>query len=78
MLYANELIHLMGAYPQRDWRAREIINYVSRGRELSLREKQAMRKAVLRALQALSDVGVIVIRPPRAIRGGYAQYRWVA
>jgi hypothetical protein len=75
-LYAREIIELMGAYPGRDFRIKEILSYASRGRELSQRERHSMRIGVSRALQAFSDSGSVLIRPPRAARGGFAQYRW--
>lgn len=76
MLYAHEVIDLMAAYPGRDWRMVEVIRYVARGRELQLREREAIRKAVRRALEALSDAGMVLVRPPSKRRGGYACYRW--
>jgi hypothetical protein len=74
--HAKEVIELMAAFPGRDFRIREILIYASRGRELSQRERHAMRISVSRALQALAEAGSVLVRPPRAARGGFAQYRW--
>lgn len=76
MQHAREVIELMAAYPGRDFRIKEILQYASRGRELSQRERHAMRISVSRALQALSEAGNVLVRPPRAARGGFAHYRW--
>ena len=40
MKYAREVIELMGAYPGRDFRMREIVNYIE-GNDLSSQENQA-------------------------------------
>lgn len=78
MQHAKEVIELMAAFPGRDFRIKEILSYASRGRELSQRERHAMRISVSRALQALSEAGSVLVRPPRAARGGFAHYRWKA
>ncbi len=67
----------MGAYPGRDFKMADLVRYVLDGRDVSLKEKRAIRKGTLRALEALSGTGCVLIRPPRASRGGYAKYRWV-
>lgn len=76
MLYATEIIELMAAFPGRDFKMAHVVNYVIDGKEINLREKRAVRKAVIRAITALSSTGCVLIRPPRASRGGYANYRW--
>lgn len=76
MRYAREVIDLMGAYPGRDFRMIEILHYVTNGKTLSVREKRAMRKGVLRVVQQLSESGTVLVRPPSHARGGYAVYRW--
>jgi hypothetical protein len=78
MLYARELIEFMGAWPGRDFKMVELVGYIANGRVLDIREKRAVRKAALRAVEALSASGCILVRPPRASRGGFAHYRWKA
>lgn len=76
MQYAREVMELMGAYPGRDFRMVELVRYVGNGRELDLRSKRAMRKAVLRVLGYLAGAGVVLVRPPASQRGGLTTYRW--
>lgn len=76
MLYARELIEFMGAFPGRDFKMVELVGYIANGRKMDVREKRAVRKAALRAIDALSSSGCVLVRPPRATRGGYAHYRW--
>lgn len=76
MLYARDVIDLLGAYPGRDWKMVEIVRHVSRGIEMNERQKRSIRKAVLRVMQALQSSGLVLVRPPTAARGGFAHYRW--
>lgn len=76
MLYARELIEFMGAFPGRDFKMADLVGYIANGRQLELREKRAVRKAAHRAVDALASTGCILVRPPRASRGGFAHYRW--
>lgn len=57
MKYAKEVIDLLAAYPGREFRMAEIIRHVCRGRRLSSRETEAIRKAVRRVLAALEESG---------------------
>lgn len=66
----------MGAFPGRDFRMVAIVRYVADGRQLDLKGRRALRKAVLRVLESLEESGSILVRPPRAMRGGYALYQW--
>jgi len=59
MKYAHEVIDLMGAYPGREFRMAEILRYVSRGRVLQVKERNAARQAVLRVLDSLIESGQI-------------------
>jgi len=76
VLYASEVIALLGAYPGREFKMVEIVRYVANGRDMSLREKRTMRKGVLRAIAALNEMGSVLIRPPAPSRGGSASYSW--
>lgn len=73
MKYATQVIELLAAYPGRAFRMAEIIRHVSRGRALSPSERNAMRRAVLRVLEALADSNQI-----QRIAGGVTscQYSW--
>ena len=70
MMYAREIIELMGAYPGRDFKMVEIVNYVTGDLGADLRRKQAIRKGAIRALHALSAAGCVMVRPSNARRGG--------
>lgn len=76
MKYVGELIGFMGAYPGREFRMSELVRHVSRAGSLTLKQRRAMRKAVLRAIEALIGTGTVLRRPATAKRGGYAKYRW--
>ena len=75
MLYAREILELMGAYPGRDFRIKEIINYVKNGRELTPRARQSMHVAVFRVLRELEQSQSIEVRRTDK-NGGYSVYRW--
>jgi hypothetical protein len=77
MLYVRELIDCMEKEPKRDFKMIELVNRISGNQTLTIREKRAIRRSVLRALQALRDTGSVLVRPPRAARGGFAHYRWM-
>lgn len=72
MKYAKEVIELMAAFPGRDFKMIEIVRYVNAPRS----DRHKVRIGVSRVLKTLQDSGVVLVRPPRAIRGGYALYRW--
>jgi hypothetical protein len=76
LLYATEIIDLMAAYPGRDFKMVEIVTYVIGDKAADIRTKRAVRKGALRAIEALQSTGCVLVRPPRASRGGYAHYRW--
>lgn len=76
MLYAREVIELMGAYPGREFRMVQIVRYVTKNKHMDLRERRATRKAVLRALAAFAESGAVFVRPPEATRGAPVFYCW--
>lgn len=76
LLYAREVIELMGSYPGRDFRMVEIVRYVTNGRTLDLKGRRSLRRGVLRVVLALSESGSVLIDPPQHTRGGFAHYRW--
>ncbi|MBR8655960.1 hypothetical protein KDH83_21860 [Achromobacter sp. Marseille-Q0513] len=59
MKYAKEVLDLMSAFPGREWRMAELVRDASGGRELARRERDAMRQAILRVLEALQDCGQV-------------------
>ena len=75
MKYAREVIELMGAYPGRQFKMAELVNYVS-GRHPSKREKNAVRQATLRVLRTLQDSGTVLAHKPESARGGSVLYEW--
>jgi hypothetical protein len=72
--YAKEVLDLMGAYPGRDFKMREIIHYVSP--KAIGRERNAVRRGVLRVMDELVTCGVIGRYPPHAVRGESTLYAW--
>lgn len=75
MLYASKVIELLSAHPGRDFRMIEIIRYV--GAKPNQRDRHRVRVGVARVVGVLAECGTVLVRPPRAMRGGYALYRWV-
>jgi hypothetical protein len=74
--YANEIITLIGAYPERDWKMEEIVRGVAGARPLDRRQRNAARQAVLRVLTYLIGVGAVLRRPVRrGVRNSFT-YRW--
>ena len=75
MLYVGDLIDLMAAFPGREWRMKDLINYCRKGRRITPTQRRAIAIAVFRAIRALEGTGVIAIkRSP--VRGSYAIYVW--
>lgn len=75
MKYAGEIIGLMGAMPGRKWRMVQIVRHISDGKKPDLKERRTIRKGVMRALEALIDMGSVDKTPPGE-RGGPAWYSW--
>ncbi len=76
MLYAREVIELMGAYPGRQFRIRNIVHYVSQGKHISPRQREAIRRAIRRALDTFVETGAIERHPPEVLRGAPVFYVW--
>ena len=73
MKYAREVIDLLGAYPGRRFRMREIIRYVApraSGRQLAV-----VRTGVWRVLSALEESGQVEIKRSGS-SGAHAEYCW--
>ncbi|AZR96179.1 hypothetical protein BBB39_13075 [Bordetella trematum] len=65
---------LMGAYPGRSFRVVELVRHVTKGRELSSREREAARKAVRRVLAAMVENGTAHLASSAEMQGGYDEY----
>lgn len=74
MKYAHEVQELFEAYPMRSFRVMEIVRYATGGRRMSPRDREAARKAVRRALDALIETGTVMISRPADDQGSYAEY----
>src|SRR5260363_332941 len=80
MKYAQEIIDLMGAYPGRAFRMREIVKYVS-GKEANDKERKQVRIGVWRVLNQLNESGQIMIQKRKeterhpGIHGGIKSFR---
>lgn len=65
---------LMAAYPGRQFRMLELVNYIA-GRKADEREKKQTRKGVWRVLHLLQESGHVEIDNPEG-RGAAAKYAW--
>lgn len=74
MKYAHEILELLETYPRRSFRVMEVVRYATLGRPLPPRQREAARKAVQRALDALIENGTAEIRRPAMGPGTYAEY----
>ncbi|CAM4135639.1 Phage protein [Kerstersia similis] len=74
MKYAGQIVTLMSQYPERGFRVVELVRHVTYGRVLSAREREAVRKAVRRVLEAMVASGSAHISKPAAVSGAYAEY----
>jgi len=74
MKYASEIIELMSAKPERDFRMVEIIRRINP--QASTVKKHSLRTTIIRAVNLLADTGAILIKPATK-SGSYALYRWV-
>jgi hypothetical protein len=72
--YALELIDLMGAYPGRGFKMREIVRYVAP--HAIGKERHTIRRGVLRVVDELVASGTIDRYPPHAVRGESTLYTW--
>ncbi|MBB1625682.1 hypothetical protein [Achromobacter sp. UMC71] len=59
MKYAKEVLDTMSAFPGRPWRMAELVRGASGARELTPRERNAMRQAILRVLETLHEGGQV-------------------
>ena len=74
MKYAREVIELLGAFPGREFRMAQIVNYVARGRTLKPSERNAVRIGVFRVLEQLRESGQVEQNKDSDTR---ATYSWI-
>jgi hypothetical protein len=74
MKYAQEIIDLMGAYPGREFRMREIVRSIA-GRKADDKERKQIRIGVWRVLNQLNESGQIAIQK-RKENGAASKYCW--
>ncbi len=75
MKYAREVIELMSAYPERNFKMIEIVRHANPNPK-SKKERSATHRGALRVLDMLTEMGMIFKIPSRAGNGGYTLYRW--
>ncbi len=75
MRYAHDVMELMGPFPGRGWKMADIVRYISRGRDLSLQERRAIRKGVARVIESLVEAGCVTVQDAEK-QGSYAVYSW--
>lgn len=73
MKYASEILALMPAYPDREWKMAELVRAVLRGRPADERERNKARQGVLRVMRTLVDAGQVdrIMHGPNVM-----SYRW--
>lgn len=72
MMYAREVISLLGAYPHRSFAMRHIVNHIHQGADG--RQRQRIRVGVLRVLQSLTESGLVVVEDKGT--SSSVRYRW--
>ena len=65
---------LLAPYPGREFRMRQIVNYVA-PKKVDERERKRVQMAVYRVLQALAESGQVIIKE-RSTNGAPATYSW--
>jgi hypothetical protein len=74
MKFAAEVMALLAPYPGREFRMRQIVNYVA-SKKSDERERKRVQMAVYRVLHTLADSGHVVIKG-RSTNGAPATYSW--
>lgn len=74
MKFAAEVMALLAPYPGREFRMRQIVNYVM-PKKADERERKRVQMAVYRVLHTLADSGHVVIAE-RSTNGAPATYSW--
>ncbi|NYT38885.1 hypothetical protein ERD78_18790 [Allopusillimonas soli] len=76
MKYAREVIDLLAAYPDREFRMIQIVRYIAGGRPRNPLEWERIRKGVRRVMLDLQDSGHVTKRSLHAKTGGFSLYSW--
>lgn len=74
MKYAKEVIDLMGTFPERRFKMRQILNHVAP--HAAANQLAVVRVGVWRVLIALQESGQVGIDMPNGGNGSYAEYWW--
>ncbi len=61
MKHAAEVMGLLQSHPPRAHRMAQLVQAASAGRDLSRRERNAVRQAILRVLESLREGGYVVV-----------------
>ncbi len=75
MKYAREIMDLMSAYPERDFRMKELIKSVV-GNAPSPALRHRARIQIANVIHELEAIGCVFRRSLSSKRGGFALYRW--
>lgn len=75
MKYAKEVIGLMSAHPNREFKMADVVRYVG-GKDLAGREWERVRRGVRRVLKSLEENGSVVIMHSSSGSGGASTYVW--
>ncbi|WP_213306002.1 hypothetical protein [Paraburkholderia sacchari] len=73
MKYAQEVMDMLAANPQRWFPMREMVNYVQT--RVVVSNRNVAREGIRRVLASLHQCGALSMRKPR-VRGAGATYRW--
>jgi hypothetical protein len=73
--FAKEVLELLTAFPDREWRLGQIVNHVARGRPTSKQARERYRKGVRRVMEALIESKTVEYRPGRTDKSP-TLYRW--
>ena len=76
MKYAKEVIDLLAAYPDREFRMIQIVSHVAEGQPANSVEWERIRKGVRRVLSSLEDSEQVAAHSPHRRTGGYTLYCW--
>lgn len=73
MKHAREVIDLMGSYPGREWKKREIVNYCI-GKQPAGPQRKSAQQAIWRVLDTLRESGLVEQLPGESIQA--SRWRW--
>lgn len=59
MKYASEILDLLESQPDQQWRMRHLVEHVTAGAEITKKEFNSTRTAILRLMNALEESGQV-------------------